>query len=109
MGILDNFSLAGKKALIYAPQYEYGADIAEGLTEAGAQVWLCGADKAALDALAAKVGAAGVYEYHQGTKAAADELASFIRNTMGCIDVFVDNGFRSAHDRLVPQLSGDCG
>ncbi len=92
MGILENFSLKGKKALVYAPQYEYGADIAEGLIEAGAQVWLCGADKAVLEDLAAKVGAAGIYEYHQGTKAAADELASFIRNTMGTIDVFVDNG-----------------
>ncbi len=92
MGILERFSLEGKKALVYSPEYVYGADIAEGLVEAGAQVWLCGNDGAQLKELAAKIGAAGYFEYQQGTKAAADELAAFIRNTMGGIDVYVDNG-----------------
>lgn len=92
MSILDRFSLKGKKALVYSPEYVYGADIAAGLTEAGAQVWLCGADEAALKDVAAKTGAVGVFAYQQGTKAAADELAAFIRNTMGGIDVYVDNG-----------------
>ena len=39
---ITRFSLAGKKALIYAPQFVYGTDVAEGLIEAGAKLWLCG-------------------------------------------------------------------
>lgn len=92
LNILDRFSLAGKKALVLAPQYEYGADIAEGLREAGAEIFLCGDDKAALERIAAETGAEGIFEYRRGTKAEADALASFIRETMGGIDVFVDNG-----------------
>ena len=60
MSVLDRFSLKGKKALVYAPQFEFGTDVASGLAEAGAQVWLCGEDKAALDAAAAEMAAAGV-------------------------------------------------
>ena len=92
MGILDRFSLNGKKALVYSPEYVYGADIAEGFVEAGAQVWLCGKDEAKLQEIAKKVGAAGYFAYNQGTKADADKLSDFIRNTMGSIDVYVDNG-----------------
>ena len=92
MSILDRFSLKGKKALIYGPQFVYGTDIAEGLAEAGAEVWLCGKDGETLKALAEKIGARGYYEYQQGTKAAAEGLAAFVRNTMGGLDVFVENG-----------------
>lgn len=92
MNILDNFSLKKKKALIYAPQFVYGTDIAEGLIEAGADVWLCGADIEALKEIAAKIDAKGYYEYHQGTKAAAEGLAEFVNNTMKGVDVYVDNG-----------------
>ena len=94
MSILDRFSLQGKKALVYAPEYTYGADVAAGLAEAGAKVWLCGGDMNALNRVAAELGdkVAGVVEYQQGTKAAADELAKFVKETMGGIDVYVDNG-----------------
>jgi NAD(P)-dependent dehydrogenase (short-subunit alcohol dehydrogenase family) len=99
MSVLDRFSLKGKKALIYAPQFEFGPDVAAGLAEAGAQVWLCGEDKAALDKVAADMSAAGspaagVKEYHQGTEAAAKALAAFVKEEMGGIDVYVDNGAR---------------
>jgi len=97
MSVLDRFSLQGKKALIYSPQYEFGTDVAIGLAEAGAKVWLCGEEKAEVEAAAAKmaaagVPAAGVKEYKQGTKASADELAAFVKNEMGGLDVYVDNG-----------------
>ncbi len=97
MSVLDRFSLKGKKALVYAPQFEFGTDVASGLAEAGAQVWLCGEDKAALDAAAAEmaaagVPAAGVHEYHQGTEEAAQALAAFVKSEMGGLDVYVDNG-----------------
>lgn len=92
MNILDRFSLKGKKALVYAPQFVYGTDVAEGLKEAGAQVWLCGSDVGELQKIATRIGAEGYYEYNQGTKSAADGLAEFVKNTMGGIDIYVDNG-----------------
>ena len=97
MSVLDSFSLKGKKALIYAPQFEFGPDVACGLAEAGAEVWLCGEDKAALDSVAAEMAAAGVpaagiQEYSQGTEAAAQALAAFVKDKMGQLDIYVDNG-----------------
>lgn len=92
MSVFERFSLKGKNALIYAPDDVYGADIAKGLIEAGAKVWLCGDNMADLQKFAQESGAEGVFEYHAGTKAEADRLGEFIRNTMGKIDAFVENG-----------------
>lgn len=97
MNILNKFSLEGKKALIYAPEYVYGKDIAAGLAEAGAQVWLCGGDIAALEKVAADLAAegvkvSGIVEHKQGTDAAALALSDYIKNTMGGVDIYVDNG-----------------
>lgn len=92
MNILDRFSLKGKNALVYAPQLVYGTDVAQGLKEAGARVWLCGNDADALKKITGLIGAEGYYEYHQGTKAAAVGLAKFVNDVMGGIDIYVDNG-----------------
>ena len=97
MSILERFSLQGKNALLYAPDDVYGTDIAKGLAEAGAKVWLCGDDATYLEAVAKECGAEGVFEYHAGTKSEADRLGEFIRGTMGKIDVFVENG---SHNQL---------
>lgn len=92
MSVLERFSLEGKNALIYAPDSVYGTDIAKGLAEAGAKVWLCGDNVADLQKIANECGAEGVFEYHAGTKAEADKLGGFIRGTMGKIDAFIENG-----------------
>lgn len=89
---LNRFSIEGKKALVYAPEFVYGSDVAEGFVQAGAEVWLCGSDPKKLEQLQNEIGAKGFFEYHQGSKAQADALSDFIRNTMGGIDVYVDNG-----------------
>lgn len=99
MKILERFSLKGKNALIYAPDCVYGIDIAKGLIEAGAKVWLCGEDSVFLQNIAEKCSAQGVFEYHAGTKAEADRLSEFITTVMGKIDIFVESGSQN-------QLSG---
>lgn len=85
MNILDSFSLAGKKALVLCPDYEYGAEMAQGLMAAGAQVWLAGARPVEL------AGVQGFFPYLHTDADEADALAAFIRTEMGCIDVLVEN------------------
>lgn len=97
MNILDSYSLKGKKALVYSPQYIYGEEITIGLCEAGAEVWLCGEDKNALQTLADRVYSDGykiqdIIEYHQGKELAAEELSQAVQDKMGTLDIFVDNG-----------------
>jgi NAD(P)-dependent dehydrogenase (short-subunit alcohol dehydrogenase family) len=100
MNILDCFSLTGKKALIYSPQYIYGEEIAAGLCEAGAEVWFCGEDKDGMEALAARLHDAGhqihgIITYHQGKESNAEELSHVVRIKMGTLDIYVDNGSNS--------------
>ena len=59
MSLLDKFSLRGKNALISSPEYVYGPEIAIGLAEAGANVWLCGECTKSLDEVAAQMEKAG--------------------------------------------------
>ena len=92
MDVTKTFSLAGKIALITYPEYVYGPEIAKGLSDAGAKVYLAGADMEALKRIAADTKAAGVIEYHQKTEAAAEALAAEVEKTAGIPDVFVENG-----------------
>ena len=94
MNRTDNFSLLGKKALIANPEAPYGAQIAEGFCEAGAEVFLCGGDAAKMEAMAGRFREDGhkvsvLMEYRQGTEAAAAGLAEAARSKMGRIDSFV--------------------
>ena len=50
---MQRFSLAGKTALITGATYVYGPEIAKGLMDAGARVFLADGDAAALDAFLA--------------------------------------------------------
>lgn len=97
MNILDSYSLKGKKALIYSPHYIYGEEVAAGLCEAGAEVWFCGEDENELQSLADKMHGAGyqiqgIIAYHQGKESDAKELSQKVRDKMGTLDIFVDNG-----------------
>ena len=88
------FSLAGKKALIANPEADFGPQVAEGLCEAGAEVFLCGADMASMEGIAAGLpppgcGASALKEYFQGTEDAASGLAAWAKAEMGRVDCFV--------------------
>jgi NAD(P)-dependent dehydrogenase (short-subunit alcohol dehydrogenase family) len=116
------FSLAGKKALIAFPEAPYGAEIAQGLLEAGAEVFLCGAELTALKAVAKVLKQAGcqvswLLEYRPGTEAAAAELAAKAKSAMGQIDIFAyidpgialkgwDHGFQEISDNLHVTQTG---
>ena len=96
MSWLEKFSLAGKKALIHGADCPRGEEIAAGLTEAGAQVWLCGADPEALALISHRLAdsgcpAAGSYVYEPGAEDAAIDLMVNVRRDMGRLDIFVDN------------------
>lgn len=90
-GILEKFSLAGKKALVNAPENEFAPEAVAGLIAAGATVWLCGADQAAMDAMAKETeGIAGVFVYRQSDDVAAKTLVEAVEKEMGRVDIFVD-------------------
>ena len=90
----DNFSLKDKKALIVFPEAAYGLQIAEGLCEAGAEVFLCGACAEGLKSVNSLIASQGyqaaiLMEYKQGTDKAAEELTRKAREEMGRVDCFV--------------------
>ena len=97
MPLPDAFSLTGKKALLHCPEHVYGLEIAAGLCEAGAQVWICGPDAAALREAERHLAGngcnlSGLFVYQAGSESAALRLAEAAQAEMGSIDVFVDNG-----------------
>ncbi len=86
-GILDKFSLAGKKALIVCPENPYSREIAAGLSAAGAEIWTAG--EAAAD-LGVKI--AGTFKYTHGCRESAAELEAAVREKMGALDILIENG-----------------
>ncbi len=87
----------GKNALVYSPQFVYGEEIVAGLIEAGSKVWICGENIEALRGLSDKLDSTelmvqGIIEYHQGEEADAILLAKTIRDEIGLLDIFIDNG-----------------
>lgn len=95
--MLNRFSLTGKNALVSSPEYIYGEEIVAGLIEAGAKVWVCGENTEALRDLSDKLNSAGIkvqgiIEYNQGKEADAVLLAQKLRNEIGVLDIFIDNG-----------------
>ena len=90
----NRFNLHGKTALVNAPQNDYATEVAIGLVQAGAQVWLCGditsIKKSAEQAKEAGAPISGLISYIQGTEESAKELAQTVKSTIGKIDIFVD-------------------
>lgn len=98
--MLNRFSLVGKNALVSSPEYIYGEEIVAGLIETGAKVWICGDNIKALRALSDKLDSTklkvqGIIEYHQGRESDAILLAEKIRDEIGTLDIFIDNGSNS--------------
>lgn len=110
------FSLKGKNALINCPQYIYGAEIAEGLYEAGAKIWFCGGcmdsmSESVLELEKKGVNVEGIFEYHQLNERNVEELAQTVRKQIGVLDVFVDNssgvtlkGWKHSFDEIYENL-----
>ena len=89
-GILNNFSLAGKKALVVCPENPYGNEIVNGLLAGGADIWLAG-DPAGLTGFSLPV-----IPYIHGSAESAKDLAHTVRQQMGTMDILVENGLHTA-------------
>ena len=89
-GILNSFSLAGKKALVVCPENPYGSEIVNGLLAGGADVWLAG-DPAGLTGFSLPV-----IPYIHGSAESARELAHTVQQQMGTMDILVENGLHTA-------------
>lgn len=85
--ILQRFSLQGKNALIVCPENIYGREIAMGLWQAGANIYLAGNIKGSFD-----FPVAGKFKYEHGNAEAASCLEKEIREEIGTLDIVVENG-----------------
>lgn len=87
---MDTFSVSGKKVLLLCPENPYGAEIAEGLSSAGAEIWLAG-DRHT------DIPATGSFFYTHGSPASAAELANAVKTRMGSVDVIIENCLHTEH------------
>ena len=105
--ILDRFSLAGKKALIVCPENPYSSEIAQGLANAGAEIWVAGNTDTDLG-----VEVAGKFTYTHGCTESAANLANEVRAKMGTLDIVIENGlytpvkgWKQTYSEIYDQLS----
>ncbi len=105
--ILDRFSLMGKKALIVCPENPYSREIAQGLANAGAEIWVAGNAEADLG-----VEVAGKFTYTHGCAESAANLADEVRAKMGILDIVIENGlytpvkgWKQTYAEIYDQLS----
>ena len=93
--ILDEFSLAGRRALITGGSRGLGREIALGLAQAGADLVLVGRERDSLDAAAAEADALGVEVVtlvgDMSVPVQAEETARRAVGECGPIDVLVNN------------------
>lgn len=111
--LLKKFSLEGKNALIICPENPYGWEIAKGLSEAGAKIWLAGG-KDETDPWRerqANFEIAGVFTYDHGSAAFAAKLEQEVREKMGVVDIVVENGlytkvcgWEQSYEQIYAQL-----
>lgn len=106
-GILEKFSLIGKKALIVCPENPYSREIAAGLADAGAEIWIAGEKETEIG-----INIAGRFKYIHGSKDSATELAEAVRQRMGVLDIVVENGlytekigWKQSFDEINEQLN----
>lgn len=82
---LTSFSLSGKNALVVGGEHAYGLELIAGLQAAGARVWTAGS------APITDVPSEGFFPYHHTSADEADALAAWAKDTMGTVDVLVEN------------------
>lgn len=97
----DNFSLAGKVALITGASRGIGAAIAQCYAAAGASVVLSSRKQEALDTVAAQIRDAGgqvlAHATHIGSEDGIRTLVDRIENTFGGVDILVNNAATNPH------------
>lgn len=95
MGILDQFNLTGKAAVVTGGAGLYGRQIVEALAEAGARTFMASRNTAKLQAQADKFCAAGLdvtaLPLDQGNEASIDALLTRVCELAGGVDVLVNN------------------
>jgi gluconate 5-dehydrogenase len=93
--ILDQFSLAGRVALVTGSSTGIGYAIASGLASAGARVVLNGRDRARLDRAVAQLRARGAdvtaVSFDVTSSASVSEAVERIEGEVGPIDILVNN------------------
>lgn len=95
MGILDDFSLAGRKAVVTGGGKGIGRGIALCLAEAGADVLVTSRTQADVDAVAAELIALGVtgvgFAADVTAEGALDGVAEAAHGRLGGLDIWVNN------------------
>lgn len=96
MSIINLYSLDQKNALLNSPDLAYGFEIASGLLEGGAKVWLCGSaetiEKTYVDFQKKGLDLEDYFIYEQGSEKSAISLIEDIEKNCGVLDIFVNNG-----------------
>jgi len=101
------FSLTDKRALVTGASGGIGGAIARALHDQGAVVALAGRNRAALDALAAELGArTHVIEGDLADKESADAMLAAAEEAMGGIDILVNNAGLT-RDNLAMRLKDE--
>ncbi len=95
MGILENFSLQGKVAVMTGGAGLYGRQIAEGLAEAGARTFMASRNLEKLEAQAQTFRDAGLdvtaLQFDQADEASIQKLLETVLERAGRVDVLVNN------------------
>lgn len=95
MGVLEQFSLKGKVALVTGGAGLYGRQIVRALAEAGAETFVAARHAEPLEAVAETLRAEGcrvtALEYDQGEEASVLALRDTLLERAGTIDILVNN------------------
>jgi gluconate 5-dehydrogenase len=95
MGVLEQFRLDGRRALITGGSRGLGRAIAQAFAEAGADLVLAGRDENTLHQARGELGAAGrrvdVVAADLGSPEAVDQFCSAVLADLGPIDILVNN------------------
>lgn len=101
MSTANVFSVAGKRVLLQSPEHPYAQAVLDGFLEAGAHVWVCGANAQALALAAERANGKlmGSFLYAPTREEDAQALAAQVEEAAVGLDAFV-------HASPPPMLKG---